>query len=311
MHQKTIFFTLFITGILLFINGCGSTTNTKSTTIAPTTEENSKNENENNHTIQPSSKPTPISTNQKIFLLGDSTVAVQRQYAIGWGHKVDSYLIHPENFFNLAVGGTSSRSYKYSDPTGDWNQTKELILNSDIHEGAFLLIPYGINDIGLTEEDARDDSTKTTFPGRYNSYYQELKVYTDWAKSHHVTPILITPLESLQQKYGDNEMNHLYKRPYGDYAQTMRILAEDENISLLDLEAKSYAVFNSYAKEDYLQLLSDFSGGDPDDGWRDDEGIETVHFSNKGAKKVVEWVRELACKDNGNKALCAQFIQEN
>ncbi len=258
---------------------------------------------ENNVTVK---APIPaISENKKIFLLGDSTVAILIEKKVGWGRRFGQYMKHPQNFYNLSSGGASSRSYKQYDDEGNWEHTKQLIQNSDISEGAYLLVPFGINDIASTLSDAMDDSTKTTMPGRYNSFYNELKVYIDWSKTHGVTPVLLTPLEGLEKYSSDSDMRSLYQRSYGNYAQTVRTLAEDENILMLDLEKKSYDVFNSYT--DPQKLLEDFSGGDPQNNYISDGDIERVHFSDHGATLTAGWVRDLACAPGGDEELCAQF----
>jgi len=235
-----------------------------------------------------------IITDREIFLIGDSTVLVGNPVHTGWGQRLDTHMKTPLALTNAAEGGSSSRSYKVQD-TGDdwyWSKLQQHILSKDTSTGAYLLIQLGHIDIASDEQDALDTSNKTTMPGRNKTYYNELNVYIDWAKSHGITPVLVTPVEPMSVPTG-----RYYSRSYGDYAQTVRQLAEDKGVILLDLEEKSWRVFDTYTS--ISSLLADFGVASSNDN---------THFSSQGATTVSRWIAELACDDStGDAGLCVQF----
>lgn len=291
----------------MIFTACGGSNTTDSSKPRDNNETNTTlplDNNESNNTLPPvvdnneTNQTIPFSTNAKIFIIGDSTAAIEEGTKVGWATVFSEDMENPANLFNVAVGGASSRSYKWTD-TIDWNKTKQLILNTDISDGGYLLIAFGMNDIASSVADGMDANTKSTLPGRNNAYYNELKVYVDWSKDHGVTPVLITPLEALVKYSVDSDMHSYFQRDYGDYAQTVRELAADENVSMLDLEQKSYSIFNAY---DPIALVEDFSGGMDEDNNISDR----VHFNRYGAKSVVSWIKELACASSDER-LCAQF----
>ena len=259
-----------------------------------------------------------IITDREIFIIGDSTVHIDHFKHTGWGDKLDTYLKTPSKLTNAARGGSSSRSYKVQDPgdtSWDWEKLKQTILDTNTSTGAYLMIQFGHNDIASSLEndiasnleDALDTTNKTTMPGRNQSFYNELKEYITWSKDNHIIPVLITPVEPMNQKYGDAPMERYYDRDYGsaghdDYAITVKELAEDENVIILDLEEKSWQIFNSYDNHDLL--ISDFGVAQTAETPYGDD----THFNPTGAATVSGWVKDLACDvSTGDAGLCAQF----
>jgi len=258
------------------------------------TAETNTTKEETNTTILPVPKPIVILPNQKIFLLGDSTTFNRSGQQVGWGNRFGDYMKNPENFRNLARGGASSRSYKDFDGWRDWRLTKKIILETNTTDGAYLLIQFGNNDIARNQQEAENLNNKKTMPGRFNTYYTELKEYIDWARAHDIVPVLISPLQAMNK--GNNiPLQNIYKRPYGDYAETMRELAKDEDVLLIDLARKSYDVFNSYTSR--VEIINDFGVI----GARD-----YTHFRSEGAYKVAGWAKDFICASK-DKTLCAQF----
>jgi len=180
------------------------------------------------------------------------------------------------NLYNRAAYGKSSKSYKEE----KWESTKEFIKGKDNTKGAYLLIQFGHND----RWQKYNSSTK---PGKGKSFYNQLKGYVTWAKDNNIKPVLITPVEERRKNTG------LFA-----YADTMRILAEDEGVTLLDLENKS---LDEYAKYGNIEAQNKMLSYKMDDGKYDN-----THFSPKGAEIVAGWVKELICDSNEEK-LCEQF----
>jgi lysophospholipase L1-like esterase len=240
-----------------------------------------------------------IPADKHIFIIGDST-AFNRANGIdlGWGSHVKDYMVHPENAHNLASGGQSSRTYKHKNGWRDWNKTKTEILKVRENSEVFLLIQFGSNDRTDSEADAMNATNKTTMPGRNNTFYTELKEYIDWSRDNDITPVLVTPIH-IMYKESNGALRNEFKRPFGNYIETMRMLAKDENVLLLDFAKKSYATFNAYPTKE--EVVAAF-GVPAENGKRQDY----THYSLKGAIRIGGWVKELSCMWD-DKTLCAQF----
>jgi lysophospholipase L1-like esterase len=226
----------------------------------------------------------------KLFIIGASTVHNTTPSEMGWGTALKEYALNPKNIYNLARAGSSSKSYKIcnSKPSEcyknrNWENTKNLIKHTDISSGAYLLIQFAHND----EDESRAEVY--TVAGRGKSFYQELKVFVDEAKELGVTPILSTPTERMRKRKNQNlEITH--RRADGDYGQTVRDLAKDSGVLLIDLQKKTYNEFNKYSDREAIMKKFAFD--------------DTTHFSPQGAKIVASWVKELMCKSR-DKKLCS------
>jgi len=221
----------------------------------------------------------------KIFVIGDSTVHNNELYhpgQKGWADKkaLGSYMKEDSNLYNKAKYGASSKSYKEK----KWESTKKSINeNKDNTKGAYLLIQFGHND-------RWPQPNSITKPGRGKSFYIQLKEYVTWAKENYVKPVLITPVQERVRK----EKRELLAK----YAETMRFLAEDEGVTLLDLEKKSLVEYAKYGNiEAQHKKVS---------GMKNAKEYDITHFSAKGAEIVAGWVKELICDSNEEK-LCEQF----
>ncbi len=221
-------------------------------------------------------------TPQKIFLIGDSTVHNTSEGDQGFGSRLSEFMINPDKVFNRARSGASTKSYRpdRAGTTRDWPGLIDLFRETDLSDGAYLLMHFGHND----EDESRPE--QFTMPGRGNEFYNNLKAFVNEMKALGVTPVLITPVERMYKG------NHTHITAYGDYPQTIRFLAEDEQILLLDLQEKSYNEFNTYV--DTEAIFNDFAYDDH------------THFDPEGAKKVAGWLKELICSSS-DQFLCSQF----
>ena len=220
--------------------------------------------------------------NYKIFIIGDSTVHNNSTGEQGYGSRLGEYMINPDNMFNMARSGASTKSYRPDKfgTTHDWPGLIDKIENTDIEDGAYLLIQFGHND----EDESRSDAF--ALPERYNSFYNNLKVFVDEVKALGVTPVLVTPVQRMYK--GQN--THI--TAYGNYPQTIRDLADDEGVLLLDLSQRSFDKFDEYPST--AAIFDAFAYDDH------------THFDPEGAYTVAAWVRDLAC-ESSDENLCNQF----
>jgi lysophospholipase L1-like esterase len=218
----------------------------------------------------------------KIFIIGGSTVHNTSVGEQGYGARLGEYMINPDKIFNRARSGASTKSYRpdMAGTTRDWPGLIALLRETDISEGAYLLLHFGHND--------EDDSRPSLFtePGRGNDFYNNLKAFVHEVSTLGVTPVLVTPVNRMYKG------SHTHITAYGDYPQTIKFLAEDEQILLLDLEEKSFNEFNTYP--DTESIFNQFAYDDH------------THFDPDAAKIVAGWLKELAC-DSSDQLLCNQF----
>ncbi len=293
MKNTNLLYFIFVSGILLFLSAC---------------EKNAPiyiDQDQSNHDLstfenQNTTNDGQNSDNKKIFIIGDSTVHNTTTYDgvrvhYGWGDLLSKYMKNPENIYNLAQPGASTRSYKErNELEGDgwfhnWYQTKNIIENSDLSNGGYLFIQFGHND----KSDSYDVGDTGTLPGRGGSYYVHLKSYIQAARSYNLTPVLITPVERMIKNQGE-ELVYSHKTSLGGYANTVKMLAQDTGTLLLDLQQISWEKFNQYSDTKALQETFGYD--------------DVEHFSYDGANQVASWVRDLIC-NSGDDVLCGEFIE--
>ena len=226
--------------------------------------------------------PTIHAKSAKIFLIGDSTVHNHdlpdghgSYRELGWGDMLGQFMKAPDNLYNGARSGASSTSYRQSKQgKHDWEKTLNKIKQSDLTHGGFLLIQFGHND-------ESGNPSLHTDPGREESFYMALKYYIDQAKALNLKPILVSPVQRQMKTH-----NHI------GYSDTVRALAEDEKVRLLDLSEKSHQEFAAYDSNEDIHAKFGYD--------------DTTHFNPWGAQQVASWVRDLACEEPES-TLCKQF----
>ncbi|HKX29828.1 MAG TPA: GDSL-type esterase/lipase family protein [Blastocatellia bacterium] len=206
-----------------------------------------------------------------VFVIGDSTVSDYNQYFFpqaGWGQMLGSFFDRNVVVDNLAERGASSKSY-YNE---GWLNT---ILNR-IKPNDYLFIQWGINDRAADE--GRHTDPFTTFE-------DYLALYVDAARQHGAIPVLIT-----SQNRRSFNASGVSVNGYGNFPEATRRLAAKLAVPLIDLNAKSLALFTQYGVEGSKSLFlwlpagqyPNFPNGSQDD----------VHFQELGAQELARLVVE-------------------
>jgi len=206
---------------------------------------------------------------RRVFIAGDSTAAEygpERAPQAGWGQALQSFLDPAAwEVRNHARGGRSARSFVEE----GWFDG----IARDLRKGDVLLIQFGHND------------AKVEDPSRYNdpqaAYPQWLMRYVALARQRGATPILITPVARRVYDFGALVDTH------GLYPQSVRQLAQREQVALIDLAARStdwIRALGEQASTPYFMFV-------PEQGKADG-----THFSHAGAHAVAclvvrEWQR--------------------
>lgn len=207
-----------------------------------------------------------------VYLVGDSTVTDQPQdgypYA-GWGQMLPVFFKADAAVANYAVSGRSSKSFLNE---GRFEPILEKLGAND-----YLFIQFGHNDQKLDEE-------RATSP--FTTYKEHLSVYIGEAKKRGATPILVTPV---QRRFFDNDGKII--DTHGEYITAMKELAEEENVTLIDLAAESKQLFERLGPEETKSL---FLWAWPGEFPNFPKGAEdNTHFQQKGGIAVAELV--VAC----------------
>ncbi|NNN34583.1 rhamnogalacturonan acetylesterase [Streptomyces sp. S3(2020)] len=198
-----------------------------------------------------------------LYIAGDSTAA--QKYAdaapeTGWGMALPFFLHKDRPVSNHAVNGRSSKSFV--------DEGRLDVILGAIRPGDFLLIQFAHND----EKSA--DPTRYTEP--WTTYQDYLRLYIDGARSRGARPVLATAVERRKFDAGGNAVP-----THGEYPASMRALAEEERVALLDIQALSLALWQKLGVEETKTYFN----------WTATEQDNT-HFNPPGAIAVARLVAQ-------------------
>jgi len=239
-----------------------------------------------------------MSKKTTLWIVGDSTVsAFNDDYYMpryGWGAVINKFLSGDIVVENLAVSGTSSKSFRKHA-----NYEKFV---SGIGNGDILMIGFGHNDEKSGDVTFTDPSGDYNTPGSFaNSLYE---YYIKIAEKNGAESILVTPIVRR-----DESMNYqgdkVHITSFGDYAKAIRKLGEDLNIFVCDLTNKTLEVALSCDKDDIKENDTLFqharTGSAP-------LSVDDTHTSYFGAMvNAYLIVKELEDKDTSLES----FIKDN
>lgn len=156
-----------------------------------------------------------------VFIAGDSTVADQaREPWASWGQMLPRFFAPGVTVANYAESGETIRSSIFT-------RRFDKIF-SQMKSGDYLLIQFGHNDM------------KDKRPGAREAYRQALTDMVAQTRAHGATPVLIT---SMERKAG------VEKNTLGEYPDTVRKIAGECHVFLIDLHAMSTALYRALGPE--------------------------------------------------------------
>jgi lysophospholipase L1-like esterase len=171
-----------------------------------------------------------------VYLAGDSTVTDQVEEPwCGWGQMLPRFF-KPERVVvsNHAESGESLSSF-----LGERRMEKLL---TTLRKGDYLIIQFGHNDMKQTGPDA----------GAFRNYTRLLNEFIATARDRGATPILVTPMHRLTF-----DANRKIAESLGDYPEAMRRVADEQQILLVDLNAKSREMYESLGPEKTRSAFAD------------------------------------------------------
>nr|WP_240929896.1 rhamnogalacturonan acetylesterase [Streptomyces coryli] len=200
-------------------------------------------------------------TRRTVYLAGDSTAAqkyVDAAPETGWGMALPFFLHRDLAVANHAVNGRSSKSF--------YDEGRLDPILAAIRPGDLLLIQFAHND------EKAEDPARYTEP--WSTYQDYLRRYVDGARGRGAVPVLATPVERRRfDTAGQAAETH------GEYPAAMRALAAAEGVPLLDVQARSLALWQRLGPEATKAYFD----------WTPEEQDNT-HFSPRGAIAVARLV---------------------
>lgn len=208
-------------------------------------------------------------TKIKIWLVGDSTISIKEKKAYpetGWGMPFVNFWDSSVSIENRAKNGRSSKSFFAENL---WQAVVE-----NLKQGDYVFIQFGHND------ESKDKGERYSSPEEFKI---NITKYITETIAKNAVPVLITPVARRKfDKAGNIEETHEI------YAQIIRDIAIEKNISLIDLDAKSKELLQKMGPENSKYLFNYLEAGEhPNypEGKKDD-----THFNELGARKIAEIV---------------------
>lgn len=155
----------------------------------------------------------------RIILVGDSTMAPRS----GYGDALCQRFQANVSCINLARGGRSSGSFRAE---GLWSNVQNLLRAGGNYSATYVLIQFGHND--QPGKPGRSTDLVTEFPLNMATYVKDVKELGG-------TPVLVTPLT--RRTFHEGVLENNLKA----WADASRKVAIEQHLSLLDLNADSYA----------------------------------------------------------------------
>jgi lysophospholipase L1-like esterase len=207
-----------------------------------------------------------------IYLAGDSTVSTYPKSISprsGWGQEFALMFDDQIIVNNQAKPSRSSKSFI--------EEGRLTWILTHIKKGDYLFIQFGHNDEKIF------DPKRYTIPSTtYKSY---LKQYIDGARKKGAIPILVTPVERM----GFSEDGG-FLSTHGRYPAAMKELGQEEKVPVINLTAKSKAMFQKIGPEKTKKLFLWLKAGEYPN--YPNGVMDSTHFQVQGAREIAKLVMQ-------------------
>jgi len=203
-----------------------------------------------------------------IWLAGDSTMSVKDTKAYpetGWGMPFVYFFDSTVTIKNIAKNGRSTRTFI--------SEKLWTSIEQNIQAGDYVFIQFGHND------ESKEKTDRYTTPEEYKA---NLVKFIKETKAKGGNPVLLTPVSRRKFKDGIQQPTH------EQYSALVKEVAASQQVPLIDLDAKSMALYQQLGEQaSKLLFLQVKPGEHPNypDGKEDN-----THFSETGARLVAELV---------------------
>lgn len=210
---------------------------------------------------------TPNNHATTIFLAGNSTVVDQdKEPWAAWGQMFPSFF-KPGNIAiaNYAESGETLKAFK-----GEKRLEKLLTLSKP---GDYLFIEFAHND----------QKPGSTHLDPFTTYQSTLKEWIDEARKRKMIPVLVTSMHRRNFDSSGHIINTL-----SDYPEAMRQTAKEENVALIDLNAMSKILYETWGPVNSIKAFvhypaHSFPG-------QETELKDDTHFNTYGAYEIARCV---------------------
>jgi lysophospholipase L1-like esterase len=204
-----------------------------------------------------------------IYTIGDSTMANKpnpdKNPERGWAQMLPVYFTNDVTIINKAVNGRSTRSFI---DENRWDTVCNLLKKGD-----YVFIQFGHND--------QKDQDPKRYTNPHTAFRNNLIRFVNDTRKKGAIPILFTSI--VRRKFNDKGV---LIDTHGDYPLETRLVAQELNVPLVDLQYLTELMEEKYGEECSQQLHLHYKPGEIEyypDGKDDD-----THLSIKGATEVAE-----------------------
>jgi lysophospholipase L1-like esterase len=203
-----------------------------------------------------------------VWLAGDSTMSIKEAKAYpetGWGMPFVHFFDTSVTIKNLAKNGRSTRTF-ISEKL--WES-----IEKNLQEGDYVFIQFGHND------ESKEKVERYTTPEEYKN---NLLKFINETRTKKANPVLLTPVS--RRKFKDT----LQIPTHEIYSALVRDVAKEQNVPLIDLDAKSMDLYQRLGKETSKLLFLQLKAGEHPNY---PEGKEdNTHFTELGARLIAQIV---------------------
>jgi lysophospholipase L1-like esterase len=211
----------------------------------------------------------PAKKKIKIFLAGDSTIAIKETKAYpetGWGMPFVNFWDSTATVVNKAKNGRSTKTFLSE---GLWKSIME-----EAREGDYVIIQFGHND------EAKDKGERYATP---DTFKMNLTRFIKETRDKKAMPVLLTPVS--RRKF-DKDGNAV--ETHKEYSVLTREVANEQNVLFIDLDEKSRVLYQQFGPENSKLLFLQLQPGEHPNY---PEGKnDNTHFNELGARLIAQLV---------------------
>lgn len=199
-----------------------------------------------------------------IYLCGNSTVVDQNYEPwASWGQMITRWFGPEVAISNHAESGLTARTFIAS------NRLDKIL--TTLKKGDYVFVEFGHND----------EKEKKPGDGAWYHYQYQLKIFVDQVRKKGADIVFCTPT---QRRAFNNDKKTLMNT-HGDFPAAMKMVAEKENVPLIDLNSLTKTFFETLGYEDSKRALVHY----PKEMYGR-ELADNTHFNTYGAYEVAKCV---------------------
>ena len=169
-----------------------------------------------------------------IYLCGNSTVVDQNYEPwASWGQMITRWFGPEVAISNHAESGLTARTFIAS------NRLDKIL--TTLKKGDYVFVEFGHND----------EKEKKPGDGAWYHYQYQLKIFVDQVRKKGADIVFCTPT----QRRAFNDDKKTLMNTHGDFPAAMKMVAEKENVPLIDLNASTKVFFEALGYEDSKRAL--------------------------------------------------------